>query len=244
LKVLGYPYITEDELEYSREEILNLAIKPSLEEYFHWLPNVKITTYPLSGAEQEIQFPTDAYDVVNVSIQQFGGLGAGNVTNSILRYYDMASYGAYNFAGVSGTYKGTFSPKTNLSSPNSFLSSRQVTQAFTNLNTRYHFDKYTKPDGTKWLKLYSNKMGNADIHWAMKSLNFDDVEFAQRQNLIKYCQAEIMELFANLRQQAKSEVTGYFDYSSWLSTAKTMKDDVRTEWKSLVKVSSIMRGSL
>lgn len=244
LKVLGFPYITEDELEYSKEEILNLAIKPALEEYFHWLPNVKIETHSITGKIQEIQFPMDAYDVVNISLQQKGSIGAGNVSNSILRYFDMASYSAYNFSGLTGNYRGITAPTTNLSSPESFLSSRQLTQAFTNLNTRFHFDKYTKEDGTKWIKLYSNKLGNVDIHWALKSLNFNDVEFAQRQNLIKYCQGEIMELFANLRQQAKSDVTGYYDYSTWLSNAKTMKDDVRTEWKNLVKVSSIMRGSL
>ena len=160
------------------------------------------------------------------------------------RYFEMANYGVSNVAGLTGNYIGTGMPKTNTFSVENMLSARAMNQALTNYNTRYHFDKLTKPDGTKWVRVYSNKPGNYDLHWAMKSLNFNDVEYAQRQNVIKYCQAEVMELFANLRQQSKSDITGFYDYSGWLSTAKSMKEEVRNEWKDLVKASFIMRGSL
>lgn len=244
LKVIGYPFITDDELEFTKEEILNYAIKPSLEEYFHWVPNVKITTHGISTEAIEIQFPTDAYDVVGLSVQQ-GGAGTGGATNSLLRYFELANYGMMpNASGMTGNYVGGGIPKTSTFSVENLLNTRVMNQALTNYNTRYHFDKFTKPDGTKWIRVYSNKPGNYDIHWAMKSLNFNDVEYAQRQNVIKYCQAEVMELFANLRQQAKSDVTGHFDYGTWLSTAKSMKEEVRNEWKDLVKASFIMRGSL
>lgn len=41
ISVLGAPFIRELELEYSREDICNLAIRPALEEYFHWIPATK-----------------------------------------------------------------------------------------------------------------------------------------------------------------------------------------------------------
>lgn len=244
IKRLGVPFISEDELEYTREDILNLAIKPALEEYFHWLPNVQIEAYPVQGDSSEIQFPTDAYDVVSVQVIQAGSSGSGNITNTMLRYFDEAAYGSYNFSGMNGTYRGTFSPRTNLNDPINYISSRQLAQANVNLNTRVHMDKFIKPDGSKWVRLSSNKMGTFLVHWAKQSLNFNDIEFAQRQNVIKYCQAEVMLLFADLRKQAKGDLAGTYDYGTWVNEANDIKDKVLSEWKMLVKASAAIRGSL
>ena len=38
LKCLGYPFISESELEYTRSQITNLAIKPALQRYFKYFP--------------------------------------------------------------------------------------------------------------------------------------------------------------------------------------------------------------
>lgn len=244
LKRLGVPFISEDELEYTREEILNLAIKPALEEYFHWLPNVTIDSYPVQGDSQEIQFPSDAYDVVSVQVVQAGSSGSGNITNTMLRYFDEAAYGSYNFSGMNGTYRGTYAPRTSLNGSTNYITSRQLAQANVNLNTRVHMDKFIKSDGTKWLRLSSNKMGTFLVHWAKQSLNFNDVEFSQRMNVINYCQAEVMQLFGDLRRQAKSDLAGTYDYDKWVTDAATIKENILKEWKTLVKASAAIRGSL
>ena len=198
----------------------------------------------MQGDSQEIQFPSDAYDVVSVQVVQAGSSGSGNITNTMLRYFDEAAYGSYNFSGMNGTYRGTYAPRTNLNGSTNYITSRQLAQANVNLNTRVHMDKFIKSDGSRWLRLSSNKMGTFLVHWAKQSLNFNDVEFSQRMNVINYCQAEVMQLFGDLRRQAKSDLAGTYDYDKWVTDAATIKDNILKEWKTLVKASAAIRGSL
>ena len=52
LSEIGYPFITGEELEYSREQITKLAIKPALEEYFKWIPKALTKVYPINSMKR------------------------------------------------------------------------------------------------------------------------------------------------------------------------------------------------
>lgn len=246
LSVVGYPFITEEELEYTREQITDLAIKPALEEYFHWLPKAYIQTETLvTSKETEIEAPTGAYDVLHYSVQQGGtSVGTGFVTNTILRSFYDGMYGVMNTANLTGSFYGNTSPKTSSGSTGNYLVSRAATQGMINYSNRNHLDKYTNADGKLCIRIYSLKGGVAEIHWAMRTYDFNDVEFAQRNNVIEYAQANVKLLFANLRKQARGDIPGNYDYSSWVSEAEATKKDILTEWKALVKASGVIRGSL
>lgn len=246
IQCLGYPFITEDELEYTREQITNLAIKPALDEYFKWFPKVDIQTFPLSSASvKEVQFPEDAYDVVHFDVQQGGAsLGGGAITNTLWRSFEDGFYGVMNIGSITGSYFGTRAPTTSTSSINSYLSARAAMQGVVNYNTRTDFRKYEK-DGKMYAAFYSTKGGVGEVHWAMRTHNFDDIEFAQRNNVINYCAANVKLLFANLRKQIKTDIPGQYDYGTWISEANDVKDKITTEWKEIVKSSgAVLRGGL
>lgn len=243
-KSIGYPFIQDEELEYSREDIINLAIRPALERYFKYFPKTQIETYQITGQEQIVEFPTNAYDVIHFSVQQsnLGGSQTGVITNTWLRYWDERMYLGGSFNGMNGYYYGTTRPTTQTSDVSSWLLGRAANQALINYRTRYHLDKFRDKDGKLKLRFYSNKMGLAEVHYAIQTLDFNDVEFARRPELIKLCNAEVKKLFGSIRRQVKSDIPGTVNYSEWVSEADKEIEEVETNWKSIVKYSSLIRG--
>jgi len=236
---LGAPFIKPDELEYSRQEIIDLMIKPALEEYFKWFPKVLILTYPITTSNVvEIEFPTGAYDVVHISVNQ--GLASGT-SNVLLRYFDEVVWSAQS--PMLGHVGGRKAPRTLTQDFGSMLLDRAVRQGMINYGTRIHHDVYTKADGKKVLRAYSNKMGSLQVHFAMHTLNWDDVEFARRPEVRELARAYILRAFGSLRSQVKADIPGAVDYSSWITRADELRSKVIEEWKELVKYSGVIRGS-
>ena len=255
LKPLGFPFITEEELEYTREEILKYAIKPALEEYFHWIPHTSVTEISASSSEMNVVMPSDAYCVVGLSLQQYGSSVTGNNLSPLWYAVEQTMYGSYNFSSLTGTYTGS-NPYTNTSSLSSMLGNRATSQAIINLNRRVHYEgPYTietktlaeqlgSSIGERYIKVYANTQGTFNIWWGVHSLNFNDVEFAHRTRVIEYSQACVKELFGNLRSLAKTNINGQIDYSGWLTEAKETKKTIQDEWKKMVKAAGVIRGSL
>ena len=249
IKCLGAPFVQEDELEYSKEEIINLAIKPALDMYFKWFPKVEVHTYPATGALQEVDFPKDAYDIVRADVQQMGSSGPFNgPQNVLLRYWDESLYGGFGAGsyygyGMTGSYSSTMG-LSGANATGNLLAARAVAQGLTNYMTRVHIDRYQRPDGTWYAQFYSSKGGTVEIYYAMRTYDFNNVEFARRPEVLKLCSAFVKELFANVRRQIKSDIPGAVDYSGWLTEAQTEKKEVEEDFKQLVKASSCMRGSL
>lgn len=236
---LGVPFIRFDELEYSQQDILNLMIKPALQEYFKWFPKVEIVTYPVhSAAEQEYEFPTGAYDVVHVGVNQ--GITQGATSNILLRYFDEVVWNAQSPS--MGNVGGSRSPHTRMNDFGSMMMDRAVRQGMINYAARVHHDVITK-NGKKFVRAYSNKPGTMQIHYALHTLDWNDTEFARRPELRELCRANVLRAFGNLRSQAKSDIPGTVDYTTWVSEAKTIKEAVIKDWQELVKTSGIIRGS-
>lgn len=247
LKPVGYPFVTESELEFTRDEICRLAIKPALEEYFHWIPatiETSVDVKSLAGDCQEVDMPSEAYCVVGLSLQQYGSSTSGNVLSPLFYGMEQALYSGYNYTSLTGSYTGN-KAKTQLSSMDSLLRSRASAQALINYGRRVHYEgPYKRANGSKYIKIYSNTQGTFNIWWGKKTLDFNDVNFAHRTRVIEYSQACVKELFGNLRGQVKSDIPGLIDYKEWIKDAETKKKEIREEYKKLTKAAGIIRGSL
>lgn len=243
---LGGPFIMDEELEYSREDITNLAIRPALEEYFKWFPKHLITTHPISSTESiDVEFPSGAYGVLHWDVQQAGtSIATGGIANTLLRSFEDAYFGNTSAANITGSYYGNRAPHTNLSGTSNLLLSRAATQGMVNYSTRSYFDTYIAEDGKKHAKFYSTKGGVAEIYWGVETWDFADVEFARLPELRKLCNANVKMLFGNLRRQAKSGIPGAYDYSGWVTEATAEIKEVREDWMKIPKASGILRGSL
>jgi hypothetical protein len=236
---LGVPFIRMDELEYSRPQILDLMIKPALEEYFKWFPRVEIVSYPLSTANRvEKEFPTGAYDVVHVTVTQGFGGGAQNV---LLRYFDEVVWNSQSpMMGSSGG--GRRAPRSTGQDWGSMMLDRAVRQGLINYGTRIQHHVVNK-NGKKFLTAYCNKLGTLQVHYAMRSYKWEDSEFARRPELRELARAHVLRAFGAIRAQAKADIPGAVDYSEWERKSFDLREKVITEWKSIAKYSGILRGS-
>lgn len=262
LSPLGYPFITEEELEYPQEQIVRLAVVKGLKEYFHWCPPTRPEVHHATGQEQIIKMPSDCYGVVGLQLQQAGG---GNTNSSNVFGYAMeqAMFGGGGMGYMStGSYHGTAEPRTNLNGINggSLYNARSTRQAQVNYMRRVHWEgpyhvslsdlsaedgKFEGLEqGDSYIKVYSNTSGDFNIWWALKSLDWDNIEYAQQTNVINYCSACVKELFGNLRRQGQKNEAKGFDYGKWLEEAKATKGEVTADWKKLTKFSGVLRGSL
>lgn len=239
---LGVPFISYDELEYSKADILDKMIKPAIEEYFKWFPKVEIVTYPgNTTALMEYEFPTNAYDVIHVGINQ-NITGMGGTTNTLLRYFDEVIWTAGSPAPGMYAGAGTSKPRSRMYDWGSMMMDRSVRQAMLNYGTRVHHTVVTR-NGKKYVQLSTNKVGVAQVHFAIKSLDWADVEFARLPELRKLAQAKVLKAFASLRTQARADIPGAVDYSEWLTRAETYTREVTENWQNLVKFSGVLRGS-
>lgn len=244
LVCLGGPFIKEDELEYTRSEITELAIKPALEEYFHWLPPLMVTEEDVQVDGQEIDMPSEAYNCVGLSLQQYGGSISGNILSPLFYGMEQALYGGFNYTNLSGTYYGSAAPKTTQTTLDNVLSSHASAQALINYTRRVHYEgPYRRADGSQFIKVYSNTPGTFNVWWAKKSINFNDVRYEDRRYVFDYIETNIKELFGYLRRQAQSDVPGRIDYNKWVEEAEAKREKIQEVYRQIVKGSGILRGS-
>lgn len=248
LTVLGSPFVREDELEYTRDQICDLAIRPALEEYFHWIPATTHVEKEVGQMEMDVQFPDDScYGVVGISLQQYGGSMNGNMLSPLFFGMEQSLYSGMNYTGLSGSYTGTKAPKTQTNTVSNVIASRANAQALINYGRRVHYEGPYNPDSdhnNKWIKVWSNTQGVLNIWFARKTLDFSDVQFQHRTRVFEYSQACVKELFGNLRSLSKSDIPGLTDYSKWVETAQATKKEIRDEWKKMPKWAGVQRGSL
>ena len=243
MSCLGGPFIRDEELEYTREEVSELAIRPALETMFKWCPKTRADTYSVTTDVQNIAMPSDAYGVVGLSLQQYGAANA-IVNNPILWTMTVAPY-------LTGGMTGSFM-KGGSDRAGELLGRNAANQGLINYKRRVHYEgPYVDRDGSitgtpddKYIRVYSNTQGTFNIWWAIHTLNFDDIEFAQRDNAFKLCQARVKQLFGNLRRQTKTDIPGQVDYEYLVKEGVEEEKEVVEVLKKLVKTSWIERGSL
>lgn len=244
ISCLGTPFVDESILEYNRSEISSLALRPALREFFKWCPAAISEEVQVSRSKQNIPMPSDAYCVLGLSLQQNGTSAMGDTTNPFSYAWEQAYFGGNTNSTGIGIYNTGLRGVANGNIINS-ITSRAVSQSIINYSRRVHYEgPYTNADGSKYIVVYSNLSGTFNIWWGKQTMNFNDVEFAQRENAIKLCQAKVMQLFGNLRRQAKSDIPGVVDYNYLITEGTAMEKEVITELKSLVKSSGVIRGSL
>ena len=246
LTCLGYPFIEEDSLEYTRSQITDLAIRPALEEYFHWLPPLIETSVDVQTGNdgQEVDMPTEAYSCVGLSLQQYGGTIHGNILSPLFYGMEQSLYSGFNYTNLSGTYHGGAAPRTSNSTLNSILGNRASAQALINYTRRVHYEgPYRRADNSRYIRVYSNTSGTFNIWWAKRSLDFNDVRYEDRRYVFDYIEANIKELFGYLRRQAKSDVPGRIDYNGWITEAEEKKKNIQEIYRQIVKGSGLLRGS-
>jgi len=90
---VGVPFITLEELEFDREQILKNAVLPAMKEYFKWFPIIEIQTFPMgAGGRFDIDMPPYAYTAQRVYLVPGFGLDV-NSQNPFYRSWAQSNTG-------------------------------------------------------------------------------------------------------------------------------------------------------
>jgi len=237
---VGVPFVQLEELEFTKEQILNLMIRPALDVYFKWFPKIKSVTYPMGSVQFDIPVPAGAFDAQRVFVIQGNPstVPTNGPANPLLRYFDEGIFSMMN-----GQTKRAKS-QIGRTMGNNFATmsmNRAVLQGMTNYMQRISFRVEKDDSGVKHVIGYSLKMGYLQIDWAYSSNNWNDVEFRLVQDVRDLCSAKVLRALGMLRSQSRSDLPGSIDYDLFMSRADEIEDKIIDKWEEWTKVS-ITRG--
>lgn len=235
---VGVPFVQLEELEFTKEQILKLMIKPALDVYFKWFPKIKSVTYPMSSVQFDIPVPDGAFDAQRVFVIQGNPstVPTNGPANPLLRYFDEGIFSMMN-----GQTKRAKS-QIGRTMGNNFATmsmNRAVLQGMTNYMQRISFRTQKDDAGVKHVIGYSLKMGFLQIDWAYNSNSWSDVEFRLVQDVRELCAAKVLRAIGMLRSQSRSDLPGSIDYDMFISRADDIEDKIIDKWEEWTKIVAV-----
>lgn len=235
----GVPFITLEELEFTRDQILKLMIKPAMEEYYKWYPIRIVEQYPVPVAFIDIPIPPYVKTVERAYINP-GYPITGNHYNPITRYFDevvLAASSRGTFANPSINYRKR-QGFTDLQGYSTFLLEKAVRQGAMNVGTRKRI-RVELHNGR--LKGYSNIQGILEVEWNTISYDWNDIPFNRQSEVREFATAKILRALGGLRSQVNTELPGTLKYDTFMTRADTLEEKILTLWKESTK-SVVIRG--
>lgn len=236
----GVPFIRFEELEFTRTQFIDNVIRPVVQEYYKWFPNLQVVGYPLSTNEFTIPVPEGAYAAHRVYVNP-GYPISRNVGNPISRYFDeviLSTSSQGSFANPSLNWKKR-QGFVNTQSFSTFILERAVRQGVINYGarTRVHVDHIGN-----FIKGYSNKMGMLEVEWAYASDDWNDIPYNRKSEARELATARALRALGMLRTQVKATDMGTIEYTRFFERADTLEEKVITLWREAAKVM-ILRGN-
>lgn len=246
LKSVGYPIIKEDELEYSKEEILSFFVQPSMKDYFIWFPLVERQIVNVNNQTFEIPFPkkkikkskkneegedieeeieTDnpfLYGVASIrfSPSSYGLTRSGNVFVDTIHY----SANKHHPWGSPYTYglEESYYLKRNL----------DVTKMDQLRAVDYKVDEQNRV-----VKGFSNDVGELVIDWAKWSDNFNDIPFKSKNEVIDLISGRLMVDIARIESRINTGTGVEINTNDLKEDGQKKIDDVLSKWKNISKIA-------
>ncbi len=247
----GVPFLSYNELEYTRETILNICIKPALQTYFKFFPLIEEQVLGYSGTvgtEFKVELPEDAYNAV-VYYTLGGAAGSGH-SMSPFAYYASEVLGGGNPSG--STFGSGVSYRKQVPGFTGLPQARDITmmglqarQGYVNQFRRERVTK-VKENGKTYVKGFSTVGGTLNAKFFKYSNDWNMVEFEHLDEVRQLCQSYVLRNLAQLRSLVKSDVDGAIDWNSYTTRADNLYDRVTKRWTTTTEnlAHAIQRGGL
>jgi hypothetical protein len=232
---LGVPFIKIEELEYSREQILNLMVLPAMKEYFKWYPISTRAVYPCAQVFFSIPIPYYAIGVVSAYVNP-NYMNTGSPNNPFGYYAELYGGGATggNAMPTAGGRRRRGFPDTQAMS--TIILERAVRASTVNYAKRQRVAVHIQQGVVTG---YANVLGNLEITWASFSNQWKDIPFNRLTEVRKLCTAKILRAFGMLRSQANSELPGTIKYEGFVQRADTLEKEIMDLWYASTKASVV-----
>lgn len=257
LKILliecGVPFLQMSELEYTKSTICNLCIKPALDVYYSYFPEIveeNLGSFPAGGTFKK-EFPPRAFAAIPFYVMgassSFGqGFGAGAFA---LAREQMMTYGTFGTGGVFGNgvrYRKQVPGFTGegYSQKNAILG-MAAAQGMANLYRREKV-KTVWENNKKYATGYSTTGGMMNIKWLCSSYDWSHLNQSMKPQVRDLCKAYILRSLGMLRSLVKSDLPGAIDWSMYNQRADSLEEKVLKIWQesTLSQATAIMRGGL
>ena len=239
---LGVPFVTMDELEYSRSQILRLAIWPTLKSYFKNWPIIREEQKSLAAGERfSIKFPENAYGAIIWSSSGYGTLGGSQMMSAIGFFASetpITGYGAAG-SGIRGKrrrlsyrksvpgYKGGWGAGSGL---DTMLDTLALRSTMKNVFTRERYDRIRKEDGI-YAEGYCTGGNCLNIMWLCQSHNWDDVATEEYDDVVLLAQANAVKLFSGVRTATKPDGNVALNAKELQDSWNAVRKEVLQKWE-------------
>jgi len=242
---VGVPFITMEELEFSRDKIINNLIYPAVREYYKFFPVTTVENIPLSNNSFSIPIPPDPV-FAPVEARVIPGVpvaGQGN-QNPMTFFFDEVLLNVTG-GGVSGGYpapgnvtnrKRGFVGLNNISTT---ILERAARTGITNHAQRNRLRISTQEGKVTG---YSTIKGTLQITWGSWNNTFENIPFNRQSEVRDLATAYSLRALGMLRSQANSTIPGVMNYEKFLSRADKLEEKIISLWQKSTKSTLVRLG--
>lgn len=255
LTPLGFPFVTFDDIEYTKDQICKYMIHPALQRYFSYRPIIERQPggATSTGGQFRVEFPKGAYACIPYyTVPGGSGMGGGAAGSPFAMYNEQVMYGGLagmNAGGRFGrgvSYYGKQVPGfVGLESRNSRIDAMLANQGFLNFFRRERYDRVRDENGKYWATGFSTIGGNLNFIWLKASDTWDDVKWEDVENIARpMARIEILRNVAMLRSLVKSDIPGQLDANVMMQRADAIEEQLKPIINSIgiTGIHSIERG--
>jgi hypothetical protein len=259
---LGVPFLREEELEYNRDIIIDICIKPAIDQYYAFFPIIIDEAVQGIGPNQEYfveyhTFPDDPSAVAYKGIP-YMTMGAGGGTSaaygtgafSFMREQYTSGYmggSSYGF-GRGITYNKPvpgFTGRSNGDFMSAYIIGRAAQQGYINYNRR-EYDRDVFKNNKRYVHGFASTGGALNIHWMCMSTDYARIDYWMLPEVRKLCTANALRNLGALRSLIKPSDNNPIDFSGMQTRADALESKVLERWSKDVNSLSlaIRRGGL
>ena len=245
---VGVPFLRVEELEYTREKILNTCIKPALQEYYKFFPIVEQVEMGLIGCNvrYEFELPPYCYAALRVWVSQTSGSTGGEIGKGVYNFL-MQTGGAGPASGGFGrgvNYRGKQVPgyTGGMDANTAYLMQRAANQSMMNYAKREKVTMFIR-DKKRYVSGFSTIGGTICAKLAFWSPDWDYVQFDRLNETRQLCTSYILQNLGMLRSLVKTDMPGNLDYSLYTNRATALYDRVTKFWATLPTNIAVVQRS-
>lgn len=221
-KRIAYP--SADQIILDNEEIKTYIVRQALDEYFTKFPLKSDSIYSINQ-EAVIDFPdSNTFGAIDVRIV---GKGYTSITSG--SFWDLVAY--QSIGGINLNRSGMYGTKMRGYNPNSLRQMRFMNQMVNDTLVNQGTYKYRIDLENRKLYAFSSMNATLNVTWAKRSLDFSNVKFQHKWDVIKLAQGYLMQHVADtvgMINDSAQEVTINVDMLK--EEAKEQIQSIKEKW--------------
>jgi len=226
----GVPFITLQEIEYNRDTILNLMVKPAIEEYYRWFPLIEIIGKPITNSI-EIPLPPHIKHVLYAYVIPGFVTSQYDIKNPINRYYDEVVLNTQVGGAFSAPYQmmGRRQGFADVTGLTTHIMGRALRQGIINYGnrTRLRYDIVNRV-----LKGYSNTRGIAEVVGAIVSYKWEHIPYTRQREVRELATAKVLRSLGALRTLSSDKLQGNLNGDKYIERATELEKNIIEKWSS------------